>query len=159
MAQRTSFEDVNCSVAQCLEIVGDRWSLLIIRDAFYGVRRFDEFRRHIGLSEAVLSDRLQKLVAAGVLATRPYREEGSRPRNEYRLTDRGWDLLPVIVALKQWGETHLADRDQPVLQIAHRDCGGDVRAELVCADHPGTVLGVHETRAVVGPGARARTAV
>ncbi len=152
-------DTTTCPVAMTLGLLGEKWTLLIVRDALNGVRRFDEFRRHIGLSEAVLSDRLQKLVAAGVLATRPYREEGSRPRNEYRLTDRGWDLLPVIVALKQWGEKHLADRDQPVLQIAHRDCGGDVRAELVCADHPGTVLGVHETRAVVGPGARARTAV
>lgn len=144
-----------CPVGMTLGLLGEKWTLLIVRDALNGVRRFDGFRRHIGLSEAVLSDRLQKLVAAGVLETRPYREDGRRERNEYRLTASGWDLLPVVVALKQWGETHLADPDEPVLRITHRDCGGNVRAELVCADHPGEALGVHQTRATPGPGARA----
>lgn len=147
-------DPANCPVGMTLGLLGEKWTLLIVRDALNGVRRFDEFHRHIGLSEAVLSDRLQKLVAAGVLMTRPYREEGRRLRNEYRLTERGWDLLPVIVALKQWGETHLADPDEPVLEVRHRECGGVVRAELVCAEHPGETLGTRDTRAVPGPGAR-----
>jgi DNA-binding HxlR family transcriptional regulator len=148
-------DPANCPVGMTLGLLGEKWTLLIVRDAVNGVRRFDDFRRHIGLSEAVLSDRLQKLVSAGVLATRPYREPGQRERHEYRLTERGWDLLPVIVALKQWGETHLADPDQPVIEVTHRDCGGAVRAELVCDEHPGEVLGVRDTRARTGPGARA----
>lgn len=149
-------DPVNCPVGMTLGLVGEKWTLMIVRDAVNGVRRFDEFRRHIGMSEAVLSDRLQKLVAAGILQTRPYREDGQRERNEYRLTERGWDLLPVILALKQWGETHLGDPDQPVIEVFHRDCGGGVRAELVCADHPGEAIGMRDTRATPGAGARAQ---
>lgn len=147
-------DPVNCPVGMTLGLLGEKWTLLIVRDAINGVRRFDEFRRHIGLSEAVLSDRLQKLVAAGVLMTRPYREEGRRERHEYRLTDRGWDLLPVILALKQWGEQHLADPDEPVIEVFHRECGGAVRAELMCEEHPGEPLTMRDTRATPGPGAR-----
>ncbi|NUO46485.1 MAG: helix-turn-helix transcriptional regulator, partial [Streptomyces sp.] len=100
-----AFSTENCSVQRALDLVGEKWTLLIVRDAANGVRRFDEFRQHIGLSEAVLSDRLRKLTEAGILATVPYREPGSRSRNEYRLTRKGWDLWPVLVALRQWGET------------------------------------------------------
>lgn len=149
-------DPVNCPVGMTLGLLGEKWTLLIVRDALNGVRRFDEFRRHLGLSEAVLSDRLRKLVDAGVLETRPYREDGRRERHEYRLTDRGRDLLPVILALKQWGEVHLADPDEPVIEVFHRDCGGEARVELVCAEHPGELLGVRDTRATPGPGARAQ---
>ena len=147
-------DPADCPVGKTLGLLGEKWTLLVVRDAVNGVRRFDHFRRHIGLSEAVLSDRLQKLVAAGVLETRPYRDEGSRERHEYRLTPRGWDLLPVIVALKEWGEVHLADPDEPVVEVLHRDCGGQVHTRLVCDDHPGEALGVHDTRARPGAGAR-----
>lgn len=148
-------DPANCPVGMTLGLVGEKWTLMIVRDAVNGVRRFDDFRRHIGLSEAVLSDRLQKLVAAGILMTRPYREPGRRERYEYRLTERGWDLLPVIIALKQWGEQHLGDPDGAVIEVSHRDCGGNVRAELVCEDHPGEVLTMRDTNARPGPGARA----
>src|SRR5688572_167561 len=123
---------VNCQVGVALDLLGEKWTLLIVRDALNGIRRFDEFRRHIGLSEAILSDRLQKLVEAGVLDQRSYKEEGRRERREYRLTARGRDLLPVIVALKQWSETHFPDPQGPVVEVRHRGCGGEVHVGLHC---------------------------
>src|ERR1044071_6873754 len=107
----------NCTVQRTLDLVGEKWTLLILRDAFNGVRRFDELRRHVGLSDAVLSDRLRKLVAAGILNTVPYQESGRRTRNEYRLTGKGWDLWPVMLALKQWGDHYTADPAGPPLDV------------------------------------------
>jgi DNA-binding HxlR family transcriptional regulator len=122
----------NCTVQRTLDLVGEKWSLLVLRDAMNGVRRFDDFRRHIGLSEAVLSDRLRKLVAAGILRTVPYREPGSRTRQEYRLTDKGWDLWPAMLALKQWGDRYTADPEGPPLEVLHRECGEPAEAVVVC---------------------------
>lgn len=87
----------------------------------------------MGLSEAVLADRLRKLVAAGILDTVPYREPGSRTRNEYRLTPKGWDLWPAMIALKQWGDRYTADPEGPPLEVRHRDCDEPVEAVVVCA--------------------------
>lgn len=127
----------NCSVRRTLDLVGDRWSLLLLRDAMNGVRRFDAFRRHVGLSEAVLADRLRKLVAGGILETRAYREPGARTRSEYRLTAKGWDLWPAMIALMQWGDAYTADPAGPVLEVRHKDCGARVRAVVECTgDHP-----------------------
>ncbi|MFI1380292.1 winged helix-turn-helix transcriptional regulator [Embleya sp. NPDC020886] len=123
-----------CPVRRTLDLVGEKWSLLILRDAVNGVRRFDDFRRHVGLSEAVLADRLRKLVAGGVLAARPYREPGARTRNEYRVTAKGWDLWPVLLALKQFGEKHRADPAGPMLDIRHDDCGAPVRVVVACSE-------------------------
>lgn len=145
---------VNCPVGVALDLLGEKWTLLIVRDALNGIRRFDEFRRHIGLSEAILADRLQKLVEAGVLEQHTYKEEGRRERREYRLTARGRDLLPVIVALKQWSETHFPDPEGAVVEVRHRGCGGEVRVGLHCEACAAAGLGAHDTRAVPGPGAR-----
>jgi DNA-binding HxlR family transcriptional regulator len=126
----------NCTVQRTLDLIGEKWSLLVIRDAMNGVRRFDDFRRHMGLSEAVLADRLRKLVAAGILETVPYREPGSRTRLEYHLTPKGWDLWPAVIALKQWGDRYAADPQGPSWEMRHRDCGELVEARVVCAaDH------------------------
>jgi DNA-binding HxlR family transcriptional regulator len=126
----------NCTVQRTLDIVGEKWSLLVLRDAMNGVRRFDDFRRHVGLSEAVLADRLRKLVAAGILDTVPYREPGSRTRHEYRLTAKGWDLWPAMIALKQWGDRYTADPEGAPLEVLHRECDEPVEAVVVCsADH------------------------
>ncbi|MFE4575484.1 winged helix-turn-helix transcriptional regulator [Streptomyces chartreusis] len=126
----------NCTVQRTLDLIGEKWSLLVLRDAMNGVRRFDDFRRHVGLSEAVLADRLRKLVAAGVLETRPYREAGHRTRHEYLLTGKGWELWPVMIALKQWGDRYTADAEGPPLEVLHRDCGEPVEAVVVCTgDH------------------------
>ena len=122
----------NCSIQRALEVVGEKWTLLIIRDAMNGVRRFDDFRRHVGLSDPVLADRLRKLVAAGILETVPYRAAGPRARLEYRLTDRGRDLHPVLIALMQWGDRHLAGADGPPIEILHQDCGAPLRVVVEC---------------------------
>ncbi|MFE6224904.1 MULTISPECIES: helix-turn-helix domain-containing protein [unclassified Streptomyces] len=144
----------NCPVRRTLDLVGEKWSLLILRDAFNGVRRYDDFRRHIGLSEAVLADRLRKLVAAGVLRSVPYREPGARTRHEYRLTPKGIDLWPVLLALKQWGDTHAGDPAGPVLDIRHTDCGAPVRVVVQCAGDDAGILTAREVTARPGPGAR-----
>src|SRR4051794_18360837 len=95
------YDTERCSVQRTMAIIGEKWTLLLIRDAANGVRRFDDFRRHVGLSEAVLADRLRTLLAHGLFETREYREPGQRRRHEYRLTAKGWDLFPVLVALAQ----------------------------------------------------------
>ncbi|MFE2287209.1 winged helix-turn-helix transcriptional regulator [Streptomyces sp. NPDC059443] len=103
MAQRTQLDDADCSIAQALDVVGDWWTLLIVRDAARGIARFDEFQRELGMSRKVLTERLKLLVEAGVLTREPYQE---RPvRHEYRLSPRGRALLPVLVALQDWGDT------------------------------------------------------
>ena len=100
--RRTSYEQMNCSIASALDIVGEPWTLLIVRDAFYGVRRFDDFQENLGIARNVLTARLKKLVEAGVFRKTAYRQ---RPlRHEYRLTDKGAALLPTMIALRQWGE-------------------------------------------------------
>ncbi|MGW1730515.1 winged helix-turn-helix transcriptional regulator [Streptomyces sp. NBC_01617] len=143
----------NCTVQRALDVVGEKWTLLILRDAFNGVRRFDDFHRHMGLSEAVLAGRLRKLVAAGVLRTVPYQEQGSRTRQEYRLTRKGRDLWPVLVALRQWGETYVGDAEGPVLDIRHSDCGAPVRVVVECSGEH-AALTPAEVTVLPGPAAR-----
>ena len=149
--ERKSFAGIDCSVAQCLEVVGEWWSLLIIRDAFLGVTRFDDFQRDLGISRNVLGQRLTRLVDAGVLervaySTRP-------PRSEYRLTDKGRDLWPVLTTMRQWGDTHAAPNGPPV-QLVHRACGATTDVELVCASC-GEPVHARDMVAVPGPGRRA----
>lgn len=146
----------NCPVQRTLDVVGEKWTMLILRDAANGVRRFDDFHRHIGLSEAVLSDRLRKLTSAGILKTVPYQEPGSRARNEYRLTRKGWDLWPALMALGQWGETYLLDPDDTLLDVRHTDCDAPVRVVVECsAEH--SALKPWDVTARLGPGARRRS--
>jgi DNA-binding HxlR family transcriptional regulator len=146
--RRTSFEDVNCSVAQCLEVVGEWWSLLIVRDAFLGVRRFDEFQARLGISRSVLNQRLTRLVDQGVLDRVRYQEHP--PRDEYRLTDKGRDLWGVITAMRQWGDTWAAP-DGPPVAVVHLACGHAADAVYTCS-HCGEALGPRNVRAVPGPG-------
>ena len=141
-----------CSVARALEVVGRPWVLLVLREAFYGLRRFGEMQEHLGVSRSVLADRLEALVAEGLLEVRPYREAGSRPRSEYVLTEKGRDLYPVIVALRQWGDRHLAGEDGVPVLVEHAGCGATVRAALVC--EAGHELGVDDVARRPGPAAR-----
>ena len=141
-----------CSVAGTLEVIGEKWSLLVLREAFFGVRRFADFQANLGAPKAVLTDRLGTLVASGVLARVPYQADGERQRHEYRLTDKGRDLYPTLVALMQWGDRYLAEDGEAPLALEHRDCGAGVRVELSCASgHPVTgpreVLPVRRTAA------------
>ena len=147
----------NCSIQRTLGVIGEKWTLLLIRDAANGVHRFDDFRRHVGLSEAVLADRLRTLVEHGIFETREYQAEGQRKRREYRLTTKGWDLYPVLVALMQWGDMYLADAAGPARVVEHvqhegKPCGHPVEVVVRCT-HDGDVVGPRDTRAVNGPAA------
>jgi DNA-binding HxlR family transcriptional regulator len=121
-----------CSVASTLEIVGERWTMLILRDVFLGVRRFEDMQRNLGIARNILQARLERLVDNGILVKRPYQE---RPvRHEYRLTEKGADLWPVLVALLQWGDRHAIGGERPMI-LQHRGCGGELddrRRCLVC---------------------------
>ena len=135
-----------CSVAGTLSVVGEKWSLLVLREAFFGVRRFADFQRVLGAPRAVLTDRLATLVEQGILRREPYQAEGERQRHEYRLTQKGIDLYPTLVALMQWGDEYLAD-GPPSLQLTHKDCGAAVHLELRCeAGH--AVDGARDVRPV-----------
>ena len=121
-----------CSVAGTLAVIGEKWSLLVLREAFLGVRRFADFQRNLGAPKAVLTDRLGTLVGSGILARVPYQAEGERQRHEYRLTEKGRDLYPTLVALMQWGDRYLTGEMPPPLALEHKDCGAAVRLELAC---------------------------
>jgi DNA-binding HxlR family transcriptional regulator len=141
-----SWDRSRCSVAGTLAVVGEKWSLLVLREAFFGVRRFADFQRLLGAPKAVLSDRLATLVEQGILTRVPYQAEGERQRHEYRLTTKGRDLYPTLVALMQWGDRYLSDGPPP-LELQHRDCGAAVHLELACeAGH--RVAGPREVRPV-----------
>ena len=113
VATRLRYTDENCTIKGALEIVGEKWSLLVLREAFFGIRRFDDFHRVLGCARNLLSDRLAKLVDHGVLDRVAYREPGQRTRHEYHLTEKGRDLLPALVALMQWGDRWTAGPDGP----------------------------------------------
>ena len=120
-----------CALARAVAVIGDTWILLVLREAVYGITRFEEMRADLEIPRTVLSDRLNRLVAAGVLRRVPYREPGQRPRQAYQLTDKGRALMPAVVALREWAEEHLPGGRSP-LRLRHRDCGAEVRARLVC---------------------------
>jgi DNA-binding HxlR family transcriptional regulator len=150
---RLRYTDENCSIKGTLEIVGEKWSLLVLKEAFFGIRRFDDFHRAVGCARNLLSDRLASLVDHGLLERVAYREPGQRSRYEYRLTEKGLDLHPALIALMHWGDRWTGDPDGPPVEILHRGCGGAVRAELAC-EHGHGALSPRETEAIPGPGAR-----
>jgi DNA-binding HxlR family transcriptional regulator len=137
-----------CSVARSLELIGERWTILIIRDAFRGIRRFDDFQSSLGVARNVLQGRLERLVEHGILRRVAYQE---RPeRFEYRLTEKGIDLWPVVVALLSWGDRHLAPDGPPVV-LEHRGCGGTVNDRRIC-DGCGAPVEPREVVMRGGPG-------
>jgi DNA-binding HxlR family transcriptional regulator len=142
----------NCSIQRSLDVIGEKWTLLVLREAFNGVRRFDRIRDHVGISDPVLSDRLRKLVAAGILDATPYREAGRRTRYEYRLTPKGLDLYPVLIALLRWGDRYYADPEGPAIQVVHNECDRPVETVVQCLDGH-TLASAREGRAVPGPAA------
>ncbi len=145
----------NCTVARALAIVGDKWTFVVLREVFAGIRRFDQMRVRTAIPRQVLTNRLGRLVAEGILRRVPYQEPGNRTRTEYRLTDKGFDLYPVLAALLAWGDRYLADPEGSPIELVHHDCGAPVRAPLCCAD--GHVVG--SPRDIVsrpGPGAHRR---
>jgi len=144
---------VRCSVARTLSVVGGRWTLLVLRDAFLGVRRFDDFQRSLGLTRHLLSDRLARLVEQGVLEKVPYQRKP--PRHEYRLTEKGIDLYPVLLSLARWGDRWMADAQGPPVLYEHRSCGHTAMPILHCPECGGDV-DARDMRAHPQAGAGAR---
>jgi DNA-binding HxlR family transcriptional regulator len=145
-----SLEEEQCSVARTVAVIGDRWSLLILRDCFLRVRRFEDFQERLGVTRHVLADRLKKLVRHGVLRRVPYQD---RPkRHEYILTQKGLDLHPIIMAIVHWGDIHMADeRGRPRL-YEHKRCGRIFDPVMTCSECGGP-LSAREVHVHVGPGA------
>ena len=147
------YDSVNCAIGAAVDIIGERPTFLVLREAFNGVRRFDDMRRRTGMPRQVLSDRLARLVREDLLRKVPYQDAGQRTRHEYRLTGKGMDLYPVLVALMEWGDRHALDSAGPQVMLRHRDCGEPVRLQLSC--QAGHILeSAREVTPVPGPGAR-----
>ncbi|MFF5263570.1 winged helix-turn-helix transcriptional regulator [Actinomadura viridis] len=149
MALPRTYASQNCSIARALEVVGDRWTLLVLRSAFEGVRRFDDFQEELGVARNVLTDRLTRLCEEGLLRRVRYQE---RPgRHEYRLTRKGVELWPAMMTLLTWGDKHYAPAGPPVV-VGHRGCAGALTADLTC-DHCGARLQPDQVEPRPGPGA------
>lgn len=138
-----------------MEVLGERWTLVVLREVFNGIRRFEEMREHSGMPRQVLTNRLNMLVEQGVLRREPYREPGERERHEYRLTEKGFDLYPVLVAVREWGDRYLADPAGPPVEMVHRDCGALVHTHLSCAQGH-DVASPRQVATRPGPGALPR---
>jgi DNA-binding HxlR family transcriptional regulator len=149
----TQWSAENCTIGRAMDILGEKWALVVLREIFLGVRRFDDMRVRTGIPRQVLTNRLATLVEHGLLRRVPYQDPGARVRDEYRLTDKGFDLYPVLVALREWGDRYLADPEGPPLLTVHRDCGETVGVTLRCAaGHP---VVPREIAPRPGPGVRA----
>lgn len=127
-----AYESDACSIARTLEQIGDRWVLLILRDVANGVRRFDQLADHLGIARNVLSRRLALLSDAGLIVRSAYRDEGSRERYEYRLSDSGRELIPILLAFMSWGDRHLSGADGPPALLTHARCGAPVHVSVTC---------------------------
>jgi DNA-binding HxlR family transcriptional regulator len=147
------YDSANCAIGAAVALIGERATFLVLREAFNGVRRFDDMQRRTAMPRQVLSDRLVRLVREGLLHKVRYQDSGQRSRYEYRLTSKGLDLYPVLVALMQWGDQHAVGPAGPPVLLQHRECGEPVRLNLSC--QAGHVLeSAREVTPVPGPGAR-----
>jgi DNA-binding HxlR family transcriptional regulator len=136
-----------------MAMLGERWTVVVLREVFLGIRRFDDIRRHAGIPRQVLTSRLGTLVEQGLLHKVPYRTDGARTRHEYRLTPKGLELQPILLAITAWGDRHLADPEGPPLEFVHRECDAPVRLELHCtAGHQ--IADPREVGSRPGPGVR-----
>ncbi|MBB5833584.1 winged helix-turn-helix transcriptional regulator [Kribbella italica] len=152
--QRTQFSDMACSIARTLDVIGEPWSPLVLRDIWAGINRFDQIQADLGISRKVLTERLSWLVEQGVLERRPY---DARPRYEYALTAKGTDLLDVLMAMSGWGDKYLAGEAGPPVLYRHHACGDITRPELRCADC-GEPMRAADVELLPGPGAKGRDA-
>jgi DNA-binding HxlR family transcriptional regulator len=143
--------ELNCSVARPASVLGDAWTLMILRQAFNGIKRFEDFQSTLRISRSLLSERLGRLVDAGVLRREPYKDQ-VRTRDRYRLTEMGLDLYPVLMALREWGDRYLAE-DGPPVEVRHRGCGGEPTLELRCSKC-GEEVHARDAEALPGPGVR-----
>ncbi|MER6061895.1 MULTISPECIES: helix-turn-helix domain-containing protein [unclassified Streptomyces] len=150
LKERDAWSMANCSIARTLEIVGTRTALLIMREAFFGTRRFDDFAKRVGIGEPAASTRLKELTAAGLLERVPYQEPGQRTRYAYQLTEKGRDFLPVLSALRQWGDTWASGEQGPAVVVRHENCGAPVHVALRCDDGHDVPIG--DSFVDAGPG-------
>jgi DNA-binding HxlR family transcriptional regulator len=151
----SAYESETCSIARTLARVGDRWTLLVLRDVANGVRRFDELVDHLGIARNVLARRLSGLVDDGMVVKTAYRDAGSRERNEYRLSAAGREFMPILLAIMAWGDRHLAGPEGPPALATHDGCGAQMRVSLSCEN--GHELGERpRIRILPGPGSRRR---
>ena len=132
LSDRSSWRADRCPVSKALQVVGTRSAMLIMREAFYGTTRFDDFASRVEITEAVAAARLRELTDAGLLQRSPYREPGQRTRHEYRLTEMGRDLAPAVLALFQWGVKYLSPHGRAPIDLSHTDCGEPIRVTTVC---------------------------
>ncbi|MEZ7943491.1 MAG: helix-turn-helix domain-containing protein [Halioglobus sp.] len=145
--KHTSFKDMNCSLAQSLEIVGERWSLLIIRDTAFGIRRFDDIQKSLGIARNILTQRLSKLTNEGILV----KARGKAGRMEYQLTDKGWDLQPLLLSLFQWGEKYQPHPKGERMCFVDRTSGNPIQPMAVRSSD-GRLLKSADVWAKRGPG-------
>ncbi|WP_434440685.1 winged helix-turn-helix transcriptional regulator [Lentzea sp. E54] len=129
-----SFASMPCSLSRPAALLGERWTLLLLRQIFLGTRRFEDFQSTMEISRSVLTDRLNVLLQEDVLKRVPYQREDGRTRHEYRLTEKGRELYPVLMALRTWGEKWMAPDEEESFETHHRGCGGGVRAKVECTD-------------------------
>jgi len=142
----------NCSIARTLDVVGEKWTILILREVWYGSSRFSDFERILGCPRNLLAERLRKLVEQGILSTETYREPGARSRLQYVITTKGMDLLPAVLGLMQWGDRYRADPEGPAILTRHRSCGARLEVQVRCEhDHH---VNAADTDAEPGPGFR-----
>jgi DNA-binding HxlR family transcriptional regulator len=132
MHERTTHDTSNCSIARTLEVIGEKWTILILREAWYGVCRFADLEAVLGCPRNLLAARLRMLVDEGILVTEPYQEPGERRRQQYQLSPKGQKLIPAVMALLDWGDEYKADPEGPAVCIGHRECGSRVHVELRC---------------------------
>jgi DNA-binding HxlR family transcriptional regulator len=157
MEPYSHYDSDACSIARTLAFIGDRWTLLVLRDVANGVRRFDELAGHLGIARNILSGRLTRLTEAGLVERTAYREPGARERQEYRLSHAGRELVPVLLALMAWGDRHLAGPAGPPAVVRHADCGAPIKVSVTCEE--GHDLGARpRVRLGPGPGSRLRGA-
>lgn len=147
---RTDFTRMRCPVARSMAVLGERWAILVLREAFYGTTRFDEFQRNLGIAPNILSARLRGLVAHGVLERAPGAAGGAR--HEYRLTEKGRDVFPAYLALKRWGDRWMAPAEGPVVELRERATGREVSAPPPLGSD-GRPIGPEDVVALPGPGA------
>lgn len=145
--QRSSFSEMPCSVAKTLDIIGEWWTLLILRDVFYGVRRFEGLRTHLGISRKVLTSRLGRLTDENILKKSLYQNQP--PRYEYRLTKKGLELLPILLTIMNWGDKWKSEPNKPPVVFIHKDCGRKTTPKVVCS-HCGGDLNAHNIYPTAG---------
>ena len=151
---RNKLDDLNCSIANALELIGEWWTILILREAFFGTRRFEDFQQHLGIARNILSARLRKLCDSGVLERVPVKQGAKR--HEYRLTEMGRDLQPTLIALTQWGDRWLHTEDGAPVRFIERASGEEI-ADIAVLSKAGRALTARDMALVPGPGATAAT--